>query len=139
VTFVDGRGGVVGLLHTPAPMTRARIALGKTGEDLACRELERRGYAILARRYRRRRGELDIIARDGGTVVFVEVKARDGRAFGDAAEAVTARKRKRMTELALEYVTRHHLGACPCRFDVVSVHFDAGRPVIEVFQNAFDA
>ncbi len=130
---------MVELLHAPPPVTRARIALGKTGEDLACRELERRGYAILARRYRRRGGELDIIARDGGTVVFVEVKAREGRAFGDAAEAVTALKRKRMTELALEYVTRHHLGHCPCRFDVVSIHFDSGQPVIEVFQNAFDA
>ncbi len=59
-------------------MSRARIALGKIGEDLACRELERRGYAIVARRYRRRGGELDIIARDGPTLVFVEVKARTG-------------------------------------------------------------
>lgn len=134
-----GRGSVVELLHASAPMTRARIAFGKTGEDLACRELERRGYVILARRYRRRRGELDIVARDGGTVVFVEVKTRDGRAFGDAAEAVTALKRRRMAELALDYVTRHHLSHCPCRFDVVSIHFDSGQPVMEVFQNAFDA
>src|SRR6185295_16624585 len=63
-------------------MTHARIALGKTGEDLACRELTRRGYAILARRYRRRRGEIDIIARDGPTIVFVEVKARESHEFG---------------------------------------------------------
>ena len=120
-------------------MTQARIALGKTGEDLACRELERRGYAILARRYRRRRGEIDIIARDGATVVFVEVKARDSLAFGEAAEAVTALKRHRITELAIDYVTRHRLTDCPCRFDVVSIQFEAGVPVIEVFQNAFDA
>ena len=57
-------------------MSHARQILGKYGEDLACRELERRGYAIIARRYRRRGGELDIIARDGQTVVFVEVKTR---------------------------------------------------------------
>jgi putative endonuclease len=120
-------------------MSRARVILGKTGEDLACAELERRGYAIIARRYRRRMGEIDIIARDGETMVFVEVKAREGRAFGEAAEAVTAFKRRRMTQLALDYVTRHRLTDCPCRFDVVSIHFDAGRPEIELFQNAFDA
>ena len=119
-------------------MSRARVALGKTGEDLACRELERRGYAIVARRYRRRGGELDIIARDGQTLVFVEVKARDGRAFGEAAEAVTAVKRRRIAHLALEYVMRHHLASCPCRFDVVSIHYDMGRPVVEVYKGAFD-
>jgi putative endonuclease len=122
-----------------AGMSRARVILGKTGEDLACAELEKRGYAIVARRYRRRGGELDIVARDGPTLVFVEVKARDGRAFGEAAEAVTAYKRRRITQLALDYMMRHHLADCPCRFDVVSIHFDSGRPEIEVFQNAFDA
>ncbi len=120
-------------------MSQARVALGKTGEDLACAELEKRGYAILARRYRRRGGELDIIARDGETMVFIEVKTRDGRAFGDGADAVTGFKRRRITQLALDYMMRHHLSDCPCRFDVVSVQVDSGVPVIEVFQNAFDA
>ena len=120
-------------------MSRVRQILGKTGEDLACGELERRGYAIVARRYRRRGGELDIIARDGPTLVFIEVKARDGRAFGEAAEAVTRIKRQRITQVAVDYMMRHHLSDCPCRFDVVSIHFDSGRPEIEVFQNAFDA
>jgi putative endonuclease len=120
-------------------MTHARIALGNTGEDLACEELERRGYAIIARRYRRRGGELDIIARDGQTMVFVEVKAREGRAFGEACEAVTANKRRTITRLALEYLMRHRLTECACRFDVVSIHFDSGAPVIDVYQNAFDA
>ncbi len=120
-------------------MSRARVILGKAGEDLACAELETRGYAIVARRYRRRGGEIDIVARDGATLVFVEVKARDGRAFGEAAEAVTAVKRRRITQIALDYMNRYHLSDCPCRFDVVSIHFDTGRPGIEVFQNAFDA
>jgi len=120
-------------------MTHARIALGNTGEDLACEELERRGYAIIARRYRRRGGELDIIARDGQTIVFVEVKAREGRAFGEACEAVTATKRRTITRLALDYVMRHRLTECACRFDVVSIHFESGTPVIDVYQNAFDA
>ena len=119
-------------------MTRARIALGKTGEDLACRELERRGYAIIARRHRCRGGELDIVARDGPTLVFVEVKTRQDHAFGDAAESVGFFKRRRMARLAQDYVLRHRLADCPCRFDVVSIHTDEGRPVIEVFQNAFD-
>lgn len=120
-------------------MSRARVILGKTGEDLACAELEKRGYAILARRYRRRIGEIDIIARDGQTLVFVEVKARDSHAFGEAAEAVTPFKRRRITQLAADYMTSHRLSECPCRFDVVAIHFDSGQPEIEVFQNAFDA
>jgi putative endonuclease len=118
-------------------MSQARIAFGKSGEDLACKELERRGYAILARRHRCRGGELDIVARDGPTLVFVEVKARHGYAFGAAAEAVTAYKRHRIVRLALEYVMQHHLTGCPCRFDVVSIHMDANRSTIDVFQNAF--
>ena len=120
-------------------MSQRRIALGKTGEDLACGELERRGYAIIARRYRCRCGELDVVARDGSTLVFVEVKARDSHAFGDAAEAVTWQKQQRIVRLASEYVMRHHLNDTACRFDVVSIQFDDGRPVIEVFQNAFSA
>jgi putative endonuclease len=120
-------------------MSHARVAFGKTGEDLACRELERRGYAILARRYRRRGGELDIVARDGATVVFVEVKAREGRAFGAPAEAITPIKRRRLTALALDYLGRHRLGGVPCRFDIVTVEVGRGRPRLELFRNAFDA
>ena len=120
-------------------MSRYRVVLGKTGEDLACRELERRGYAIVARRYRCRGGELDIIARDGRTTVFVEVKARRDLVFGEAAEAVGPAKRRRIVRLALGYVADHGLTNRPCRFDVVAVRLGAGRPVVEIFQNAFDA
>jgi putative endonuclease len=120
-------------------VSQARQLLGKYGETLACAELERRGYAIVARRYRARGGEIDIIARDGETIVFVEVKAREGRAFGEAAEAVTGWKRRRLVHMALDYLARHRLADRPCRFDVVSIHFDAGRAVVDLFQNAFDA
>jgi len=82
---------------------------------------------------------LDIIARDGQTIVFVEVKARAGRAFGEACEAVTPNKRRTITRLALDYLMRHRLTECACRFDVVSIHFESGTPLIEVYQNAFDA
>lgn len=82
---------------------------------------------------------MDIVARDGGTLVFVEVKTRDGRAFGGGAEAVTALKRRRMAQVALDYMMRHHLSGSRCRFDVVAIQFESGEPVIEVVQNAFDA
>ena len=133
------------LLLARARMTQARQALGKRGEDLACRELERRGYAIVARRFRVRSGELDIVARDGATLVFVEVKARAGRRFGEAAEAVTPLKQVRMARLAGEYLVRHGIPDCACRFDVVAIHFDDvddvdnRAPDIRVIQNAFDA
>ena len=120
-------------------MSDARVRMGKSGEDLACRELERRGYAIIARRYRVRGGELDVVARDGETIVFVEVKARAGRVFGDAAEAVTPLKQLRMTRLAEQYLVKHCLSECPSRFDVVSIHYEAGGTRVDVFQNAFDA
>jgi putative endonuclease len=120
-------------------MTFERISLGKSGEDLACRELEKRGYAIVARRYRVRSGEIDIVARDGDTLVFIEVKARNSHEFGSAAEAVTASKQHRLTRLATEYLMRHHLHDHPCRFDVIAIHYDAGTPKIEVIPNAFDA
>jgi putative endonuclease len=120
-------------------MTRQRLALGKAGENLACQELERRGYAIIARGWRQRAGEIDIIARHGRILVFVEVKARAGRAFGEAAEAVSRRKRRRLVQLARMYLARHRQLESPCRFDVVTIDADAGHAVVQVFQNAFDA
>jgi putative endonuclease len=119
-------------------MSDARQILGKIGEDLACQELQRRGYAILARRYRRRGGELDIVARDGQTVVFVEVKTREGCEFGAGAESVTRFKRRRMASVALDYMARNNLMECPCRFDVVSIDMGESKPRIELYQNAFD-
>ena len=125
-------------MHHARGMSGARMTLGKSGEDLACRELERRGYAIVARRFRVRSGELDIVARDGAVMVFVEVKTRAGRRFGTAAEAVTAAKQRRIARLAHEYLLRHRMSDCPCRFDVVSVHVDAGTPAVEIIRSAFD-
>ena len=107
------------------------------GEDLACGELSRRGYAILARRYRTRLGEIDIVARDGNTIVFVEVKARRGTAFGGACAAVTASKQRRVARMAGDFLARHRCGEVGCRFDVVAIDFEDGRPRIEVYQDAF--
>ena len=117
----------------------ARQILGKMGEDLACAELERLGYAILDRRYRTRFGEIDIIAREGETTVFVEVKTRVGEQFGGGAEALTTWKQRRITQMAVDYLARHRLHDRPCRFDVVIIEMDGGRPRIQVYAHAFDA
>jgi putative endonuclease len=119
-------------------MSRARVSLGEAGENLACEELQRRGYAILARRYRRRGGEIDIIADDGGTLVFVEVKTRTGEAFGAPTEAITWTKRRRITLLAADFMSRFGYANRACRFDVVAIAFDGERPACEVYRNAFD-
>lgn len=116
-----------------------RHALGKDGENTACEELRRRGYEILETRYRTRYGEIDIIARDGATTVFVEVKTRTGSGFGDGADAVTAWKQRRVTKMAFDYVSRNGLHDTPCRFDVVAVDASSGGRRVEVYTNAFDA
>jgi putative endonuclease len=116
----------------------ARQILGETGENLACAELARRGYAILDRRYRSRVGEIDIIARHGEVIVFVEVKAREGDQFGGGGEAITGAKQRTIARVALDYIARHRLHDRPCRFDVVLVG-RAGENPVEVIPNAFDA
>jgi putative endonuclease len=121
-------------------ITPDRIALGKSGETYACRELERRGYAILERRFRTRCGEIDVVARDGETLVFVEVKARRGHRYGTPLEAVTPFKQRRILRMAAEYVLLKGVCNASCRFDVVSVQFGSGlRPKVEVVKRAFDA
>ena len=118
-------------------MSIARQALGKQGESLACEELERLGYAIVARRYRTRAGEIDIIASDAGTVVFVEVKARLDLSFGDPVEAVTVEKQRRVVAMATDYAARHDLDNTPCRFDVVTFDALVAPPRIAVYKDAF--
>jgi putative endonuclease len=116
-----------------------RQSLGKLGEDLACAELARRGYVILERRYRTRYGEIDIIARCGSSLVFVEVKTRDGNEFGGGEAAVTVCKQQRIVRMAIDFLARRSLQDQPCRFDVVTIDFEGGRPKIEVYPHAFTA
>jgi putative endonuclease len=120
-------------------VTLARQALGKSGEDRAVEELERRGYAVLARRYRTKHGEIDIVARDGDTTVFVEVKARATAEFGTAAEAVTRRKQLQLASMARDYLARSQLTEAPCRFDVVAIDGVGESAVITLYPHAFDA
>jgi len=113
--------------------------LGLAGEDAAVRQLEAMGMAIVERNYRCRLGEVDVIARDGDTVCFIEVKARRTGAFGGGLEAVAGRKRVQVRRVATYYLTRFgdHLPAC--RFDAAEVWLDPeGKPErVRVVKNAF--
>ena len=114
--------------------------LGRKGEDLAVDHLEGLGYTILERNVRLSQGELDAVARDKETIVFVEVKARSGEGYGAPQEAVDRAKQSRLTRLAREWLQLHGQEDAPARFDVVSVLVDrSGRPGIRVFKNAFEA
>jgi len=118
-----------------------RVALGILGEDAACAELQRRGYAVLARRYHTRAGEIDIVAMDGPTLVFVEVKARTTAEYGDPAEAVTPQKQGRVASMARDYLAKMEVANVPCRFDVVTLVLDerGAAVALTVYPNAFDA
>jgi putative endonuclease len=101
--------------------TDTRKVTGVRGEEEAARFLTRSGFAILDRNVRTRAGEIDLVAKEGKTLVFVEVKTRRG-APGDPPEAaVDARKRARLSRLALGYLAARRLGERSCRFDVVGV------------------
>ena len=122
----------------PSPPYRQQ--LGKLGEDLAVQELQRRGYAILARRYRTRFGEIDIVAEERGAVIFVEVKARKTTQFGGAADSVTSWKQRRIAAMALDYLARSGRLEDPSRFDVVAIDgIGTGKMNVQVIQNAFPA
>lgn len=113
------------------------MAFGEYGEELACEELQRRGYQVIARRYRTRSGELDIVARDHEYVVFVEVKARQDGSFGDPEEAVTLQKQRKLVWMATDYLARHGLMDAACRFDVVGINTETTPPTVTVIPDAF--
>jgi putative endonuclease len=119
-------------------MPRARVELGQRGEDLAGTVLTHRGYAILARRYRTRHGEIDIIARHRDAIVFVEVKARRWETCGAPAESITPAKQRRIAVVATDYLADRGWLEVACRFDVVSVWFhEDGGSRVEVLEGAF--
>ena len=117
-----------------------RLPLGRRGENAAARYLRRLGYVIVARGHRGLIGEIDLVAVDGRTLVFIEVKTRTSQDAGHPADAVDEKKQRRLTRLALAYMKRHDLLENPARFDVVAVTWpDKGRqPVIEHIPNAFE-
>lgn len=113
------------------------IKTGNYGEDLACKFLQKHGYKVLERNYRIRGGEIDIVARDGEYLVFVEVKTRFSHDFGPPLESITAWKIKSLLKTALFYVVKTNWGNRPYRMDVVSIDFAVSKenPSIELIKN----
>jgi len=118
---------------------KTSAARGRDGEEAACQYLESLGFRILARNWRCRTGEVDVVARDAGVTVFVEVKDRADASRGEGYEAVTRSKRRRIVVAARLYAASHGLTEQPLRFDVVSIDRSAGAPRIRYDRDAFDA
>jgi putative endonuclease len=118
-------------------MTEPRHAVGKAGEEAAVQYLCDHGYRILERNYRCRFGEIDLIARDGRTLAFVEVKTRRSQNYGPAAAAVTAEKQRHLIKASQVYLIQRKNAAELCRFDVVTIEMDAQQPRIELIKDAF--
>jgi putative endonuclease len=122
-----------------AARVSVKKSLGQRGEDAAARYLRRKGYRLLARHVDSPLGELDIIAVDDRTIVFVEVKTRTTTDAGHPADAIDDRKERRMTQAAVAYLKANGLLRYSARFDVVAIMWAeaARRPVIEHYENAF--
>ncbi len=119
-------------------MTRERLALGKLGEDLALKKIKKLGYKCIERNYKCPLGEIDIIAKQNGCLVFLEIKTRKGRDTAYAKEAVNRRKMIQISKAALAYMKENNCPDAKSRFDVVAVSINREKTEIEVIQNAFD-
>jgi putative endonuclease len=116
----------------------AHLLLGRAGERIACRHLLRQGFDVLARRYRGRGGEVDIIALEGETLAFIEVKTRSTKAFGEPWEFVDWQKQQIVRRTAEEFIALHDLGQYSYRFDIVAVLMpENSNPEVTLFRNAF--
>lgn len=118
-------------------MPEPRHAVGKAGEESAVQYLCQQGYQILERNYRCRFGEIDLIARDGRTLVFIEVKTRRSQTFGPAAAAVTLEKQRHLVKASQVYLIQQRKAYELCRFDVVTIELNAQKPRIELIKDAF--
>jgi len=107
-------------------MSKAR-ALGMSGEEAAVDYLQKRKYRVIRRGFRFHRGEIDIIAYDSDTLVFVEVKTRQSADFGPPEESVTPHKQRQIRKLAEAYLMLNNLGDIACRFDILSLLSDGGQ------------
>ena len=123
-------------------VTRAATStrtLGRAAEELAARWLVDRGYRVVARNHATRRGEVDLVCREGSTLCFVEVRSRSRRDFGSPAASIDVRKARRVVAAAMDWAMRHGGLDQEIRFDVVAVDVTDGTPRIELFRDAFDA
>lgn len=116
------------------------VELGRKGEAVAVELLKENGYRILERNVKAKFGEIDLVARDGATLCFVEIKARASLKFGWPEEAVTPRKQWRLGRLAGWYLQVRRLESVPVRFDIVSILFGSdGSPIrTRLIKAAFD-
>lgn len=111
---------------------------GNLGEASAARYLESRGFRVLERNWRYRQWELDLVCRDGDTIVFVEVKTRRAGSMASPADAMTPKKRQKLVKAASHYLSQADLWDEPCRFDLAAV-VDTGRSMdVEHTENVFD-
>jgi putative endonuclease len=115
-----------------------KIRTGKRGEDIAVAYLKKKGYEVLERNYRCLFGEVDIIAKDGDSIVFVEVKSRRSERFGEPQMAVGLEKQRKMSRISLKYLEEKRLYPCNARFDVVAVKIFPEGDKVELIQNAFE-
>ena len=119
-------------------MQNRRQQFGKKSEDLAVWYLKKNGYKILEQNYRTRLGEIDIIAKDKKTLVFVEVKSRRSVRYGSPKWSVTHQKQRKISMVALQYLKKTRQTDAAARFDVVAVISNRDEPQIEVVKNAFE-
>ncbi len=119
-------------------MSKENLLLGKTGEELAASLLKENGYKILARNFKTRIGEIDIIARDKDTISFVEVKTRHSDKFGLPQEAISSSKQRQISKAALVYLKDNNLLNKKARFDVVSILFSGKEPKMDLIKDAFE-
>lgn len=113
------------------------MRLGERGEGVAVKFLKDKGYRIIERNYKTGIGEIDIIAFEGDTLVFIEVKTRESLQYGQPFESVNKHKRRKIANVALSYLKRFE-DLPQCRFDVVSICYDNSRPECELIQDAFE-
>jgi putative endonuclease len=120
-------------------MLNEKQKFGEKSESIAAKYLSKNhGYKILKRNYRNQLGEIDIIAKDGDTLVFVEVKAARTEAFGNPKCAVTPKKQRKISMVALYYLKSTGQCNAKARFDVAAIRFCENRPIVEVVKNAFE-
>lgn len=120
-------------------MTLRRKMLGRQGEEIAARYLEKNGFKLLRKNYRCRLGEIDLIAMDRDFLVFVEVRSKSGDEYGEGYESLVNKKLSKLRQVAWYYLKAEGKTKMNCRFDVVSVRFDRDGEVqrIEHIENAF--
>lgn len=120
-------------------MLNEQQKFGQKSESLAARHLREQGYDIIIQNYRTKMGEIDIVAKEGGALVFVEVKARKSAKYGDPKWAITRAKQRKISMAALHYLKATGQSGVKARFDVLTIQPDqAGKPVVEIVRNAFN-